>query len=173
MYRIYKITSPQEEEYCYIGKTKKNLNVRFRKHKHDYKQWLNGNFNRVTSFEIIQYPDATIELVEDDLDELQAAERERYWISQFNTVNICIPGRTKREWHQDNRERMSEYFKQYHVENREIILERVKQYYIDNRERISEYKSQKITCDCGCLVSRSKIAAHKKTINHHQRLTRC
>ena len=123
-------------------------------------------------------------------------ERERYWISQFNTVNKQIPGRTTCEYHQDNHERISEYKKQWHVDNRERISEYNKQYQIDNRERISEYKkqykidnherlseymkhyyqdnrdklSEKITCECGCLVSRYHIARHKKSIKHHQRL---
>jgi hypothetical protein len=151
MYRIYKITSPQEEEYCYVGKTKKSLNIRFIQHKHNYKKWLNGRYCHTTSFDIVKHPDAIIELVEDGLDELQAAERERYWILQFNTVNKQIPGRTDSEWYQDN----PDYNKQY---------------YIENREKILEYYSQKILCDCGCFVRRGGIARHKRSIKHQQQL---
>ena len=155
MYKIYKITSPQEEEYCYIGKTKRSLNNRFSQHKDGYKKWQDVSTGYTTSFEIMQYPDATIELVEDGLDKLKAVERERYWISQFNTVNRQTPGRTIKQWFQDNREKMSEYFKQR---------------YEDNREKMSEYYSQKITCECGCISSRQNMRRHIKTIKHQQQL---
>ena len=170
MYRIYKITSPQEEQCCYIGKTTKKLNERFNKHKCNYKKWLNGRYHHVTSYEIMQYPDTTIELVEDDLDESQAVERERYWVSQFNTVNKQIPGRTKCEWHQDNHERIVEYKKRWHQDNHERRSENNKRWHVENREIISERRSQKIPCECGCLVARRNIASHKKTIKHQKLL---
>ena len=170
MFKIYKITSPQEIEYCYIGKTKCSLNVRFDHHKHGYKKWQDGRMNYITSFEIVQYPDATIELVEDGLDESKAVERERYWISQFNTVNKQLPGRTDYEYRQDNRERISEYKKQYHEANRDMLNEKAKQYRIDNRERLSAYYTQKITCECGCISSRQNMRRHIKTIKHQQQL---
>ena len=136
MYKIYKITSDYEEQFCYIGKTKKTLNKRLINHKTDYKRWLDGLYHKVTSFEIVKYPDAKIDLIEDGLDKSNAVERERYWISQFNTVNKQLPGRTNRE------------------------------YECDHYDKIREYRGVKITCECGCTVSRRNIAQHKKSIKH-------
>ena len=58
--KIYKITSFQTDD-IYIGSTcNPYLSTRFSKHKNNYKSYLNGDFNYISSFEIMKYPDAKI-----------------------------------------------------------------------------------------------------------------
>ena len=48
----------------------------------------------------------------------------------------------RKQWYQENKERIKEHKKQYHQENKERINERSKQYRQENKERIREYKKQ-------------------------------
>ena len=59
--RIYKISSDQTDK-VYYGSTTKTLNQRLSKHKKDYRQYLNGNYHFVTSFDIVKFDDCKIEL---------------------------------------------------------------------------------------------------------------
>lgn len=60
--KIYKITSLQTEK-IYIGSTIQSLGKRLSSHKTQYKRFLLGNKNYLSSFEIIKYLDPRIELI--------------------------------------------------------------------------------------------------------------
>jgi len=88
-------------------------------------------------------------------------------------INIIVPTRTIKEWHEDNKDKINEYYKKYRDENKEKIKkyrdenkekikENAKKYYEENKEKISE----KITCECGSIVRKSDIAKHQKTLKH-------
>lgn len=59
-----------------------------------------------------------------------------------------------------------EYIKQYRIENRTEIKEYNKQYHHDHREERMEKEKQKVTCECGCVVSKWGLSNHKKTKKH-------
>jgi type II secretory pathway component HofQ len=92
----------------------------------------------MSSFEILEYEDAYIELIElieyNDKSELTA--REGHYIRTMDCVNIRIEGRTKKEKDKDYRENNKETLiikaKQYRIDNKE----KIKQYNIDNKEKI-------------------------------------
>jgi hypothetical protein len=74
--RVYCIKSPQTEN-VYIGSTfEKYLSIRLSKHKYDYKRHLNGKYNYVSSFDIIKYGDAYVELIE-KYEDIQKDELQR------------------------------------------------------------------------------------------------
>jgi hypothetical protein len=142
--KIYCIRSHQTER-IYVGSTTQPLSVRFGEHKR----------HPSTSSQILQYPDAYIELLENyscaDKNELNRREGEL--IRTMNCVNKQIPNRTRAEHYQDNKEQIKEkkhhyyqYSKPYvleqckkrYVENKQEILEQMKQYYIDNKEHINK-----------------------------------
>ena len=153
--RIYVIKS-NETDKVYIGSTIQSLSERFRCHKKDYKSWLNGDCHYVSSFEIIQYSDAFIELLEEvdvgDKTELHKIEG-RYIKDNMNCVNKRVAGRDqkqyridnreqRKQYYQDNKEQILEKYKQYYQDNKEKLKEQAKQYRIDNKEQISEYEKQ-------------------------------
>ena len=98
--RIYKITSPQTNR-CYIGSTTKTIEERMQEHIFNNNEYLDGKRKyTLSSNEIIKYPDAIIELVEENQYENKQdmLKRERYYIeSTENTVNKNIPIRTREE----------------------------------------------------------------------------
>ena len=126
-------------------------------------------------------------------DRLDLLKRERYWLEQLHaTLNSNVPSRTNKQYKQDNREKILKQNKQYKQDNREKILKQKKQYYEDNKEKIKQYRednrekilkqkkqyyedkkekitqrrAQKITCDCGMIISRSSKSDHLKTKKH-------
>ncbi len=100
--------------------------------------------------------------------------RERYHIESLKpTLNKQFPTRGMKEYYEDNREKYLEYFKEYRENNRE----KTKEYYEDNREKRLEYFkeyrevnkekiSEKVTCECGCEITKSNLSNHKKTQRH-------
>ncbi len=98
--RIYKIVS-SECDGCYIGSTVRQLNQRFSLHKYHYKRYSAGHFNYLTSFEVLKFADARIELIHegvfDSKEDLETFEGETIRTTP-NAVNKCIVGRTRQEW---------------------------------------------------------------------------
>ena len=90
---------------------------------------------------------------------------------EIATINNRIAGRTKKEWREDNRDKLSEYHKQYHQDNRDKHIELFKQYRQNNRDKILENRKQKITCErCGSLTNKHHISRHqqsKKCLNYN------
>ena len=69
-------------------------------HKRDYKKFLNGKFNYITSFEIVKYVDCYIELIIEipcnNVNQLRKFEGN--YIRNMNCVNKYIAGRTRKEY---------------------------------------------------------------------------
>jgi hypothetical protein len=63
---IYKIVSDSTDK-IYIGSTVKSLEERLEEHENDYELWFNKEFKSgyISSFEILKYEDAYIELLEE------------------------------------------------------------------------------------------------------------
>ena len=57
-------------------------------------------------------------------------------------LNNNVPGRTKAQYNQDNKEKIAEKGKEYRVNNKEEISEKKKQYEANNKERIAEKKKE-------------------------------
>ena len=108
--KIYKIEPivDHDEGDIYIGSTTKQyLSQRLDTHRSDYKQWKNNKHGKIQVFEIFDkysVEGCQIVLIEtvnaESKDELLA--REKHYIKSFKCVNKCIPGRTRKEYYQDN-----------------------------------------------------------------------
>jgi hypothetical protein len=88
--KIYKLVSHLTDK-IYIGSTaEKYLSRRLESHRSDQRKYLAGEMNHITSYEMLQYPDVAIVLLESypcaTKDELLS--RERFWID--NNLNICV-----------------------------------------------------------------------------------
>ena len=63
-----------------------------------------------------------------------------------------------------NQKRASRTKKEYRQDNRDKILEQHKDYYQANRDKIAERNKEKITCDiCGCESTKQHLPRHQKT----------
>jgi hypothetical protein len=174
--KIYCIRSHQTDD-IYIGSTTQPLSRRMVNHRSDYGLWKEGRRFYTTSYELLQYDDCYIELIEECKcnSKMELEMREGQLIREMDCVNKCIPGRTKEEYHkqwceenkekialrekqyrEENKEKISQRMKEYYEENKERVLEHHKQYYEENKERLLEYQKQYRE------DNKERIAEHRK-----------
>jgi hypothetical protein len=164
--KVYKIIDNTNGN-IYIGSTcEPTLARRLAKHIGNFKQYLKGKYHFVTSFEIFKNDDYDIILIEnvkcDSKDQLTG--RERYYIESLECINKVIPGRTDKEYKQDNKEKI----RQYYDDNKKKILEHQQQYRDNNKEKIKHQKKTKHICNCGASYTTAHKARHMKTSKHQK-----
>ena len=106
--KIYQITSHCGDK-IYIGSTtKKYLSQRMDKHRSHYKQWKQGKASKTMIFDMFDMygiDACQILLLETypchSNDELSA--REGHYIRTMECVNKVIPGRTHKEYYEENK----------------------------------------------------------------------
>lgn len=147
--KIYCLKSNKTDK-VYIGSTIGELEKRMYKHRHEYKKW-NGIELRTTAFQIFEYGDVYIELVEKypckNKEELEKREGEII----RNTQN-CINRRKMldeetfkknrnlraKEYREKNKEKIKNKEKLYRETNREKIRENDKKYRKKNNDKLNE-----------------------------------
>jgi hypothetical protein len=146
--KIYKLVTFQSDK-VYYGSTCSPLSKRLAGHRRDYKHWKAGKRRYITSFDVVQYEDTEIVLVESincvSKEQLYAAERK--YIDSNTCVNKQLPGRS-----------VKEYGEKYYQCNREKILKYQTDYRKDNKKAISIKQKEKILCECGTSSSRNNIS---------------
>jgi len=187
--KIYKIVN-DSSDLVYYGSTIQPLYKRFWKHK--------KTFHRCTSKRIFEGENPQIVLVEDCPCERkeQLIKRERYYIENNVCVNKQIPGRTNKEYYEDNKDKIKKQNKEYREDNKEKLKKQKKEYRENNKEKIQEYEREwreenkeklqeyireyreangeairkkqreKFNCDCGGSYTVSNKTFHLKTKKH-------
>ena len=153
--KIYTIRSNQTDN-IYIGSTCSPLSKRLYEHKSSYKKYLNGKYHFVSSYDILQYEDAYIELLEEYPCENkeQLCKREGELIrGGSNCVNKRIEGKKDED-----------YLKNYYKDNKEKLLQQGKEY--------RKIKYEKITCECGGCWSCGKKDRHFQSQKHQKYLSK-
>jgi hypothetical protein len=127
---------------CYVGSTT-NFVKRKYLHKFDCKtkdlkiyQFIraNGDWSNWSMVLVEEFPTTSNLLLE---------QRERYWIETLvATLNCRIPTNTRKEYCDQNKDKISETEKIYRDQNKDKILEYKKQYRDQNKDKIAEYKKQ-------------------------------
>ena len=170
--KIYQITSHAGDK-IYIGSsTKRLLSQRMDMHRGKYKQWKVGKpvsmcmcFDMFDEYGLENCKIILIELFPcTSFDELTA--REAHFIRTLKCVNKVIPGRTRQEYIEVNKDNISEYMKQYRKDNRDKISEQKKHYYEANKEVISQKAKLEYTCECGTKCRNDSKTKHFRTIKH-------
>ena len=142
--KIYKIISPRNPGVLpYFGATTVALCRRMTGHRS-----IKTTKSVCKSKSLIECGDAIIVLVENypcnNKEELDTKEAE--YIINNDCCNRTVPLRTKKEYREDNKEKIKEYLKEYHKtyyeENKEKVNIKHKTYYEDNKERIAEHQKQ-------------------------------
>ena len=163
--KVYKIWSTQGDK-IYVGSTcKEYLSQRMVSHRKDYTKWKSGNYGHTTSFDVFEeygIKNCFIELLEakecKSKDELRQLEGK--YIRELECVNKVLPQRTIKQYREDNKERISDQYKQYREKNKD----KIKQYREDNKDMIK----QKFNCECGGKFTYSYKAGHLKSKKHCQ-----
>ncbi|NBW23110.1 MAG: hypothetical protein EBR82_85715 [Caulobacteraceae bacterium] len=183
--KIYRISSPQCEKF-YIGSTTQTLKERLRHHKLDYKRYIEkGNERYLTSFEVVKFDDAIIELIKnvncENRKELDRIEGDCIKEHHDRILNKNVAGRTLKEYRETHKNEIKDRMKDYGKEYREVykneikenkkkyreahkneIKDRMKQYYEARKDKLNE----KFDCDCGGKYLLHHKTRHTKTKKH-------
>jgi hypothetical protein len=171
--KIYKISSSHIDKF-YIGSTIKTLNRRLVGHKSHYTHYIEKGMGAyISSFEVVKFDDAIIELIKDvkceNRKELDKIEGDCILEYHERILNKNIPGRTMKEYNEEYRITHKDKIKEYY----EINKDRIKEYYEINKDKKKEYYEankeklrEKIECICGSKYSRCDKSTHNKTKKH-------
>jgi hypothetical protein len=155
--KIYAIRSYQTDE-IYIGSTTQKLCRRLSKHRSNKKTYeQKGKGSNITSYQILEFNDAYIELIElcpcSTKEEL--LNREGHFIRSMNCVNKQIAGGGTVEWS-----------KNYRVKNKEKIAKKDKAYATKNKDKRKAYSKAYRETNKEKISAKDKIykAENKETI---------
>ncbi len=171
--KIYKIRSYKTDD-IYIGSTTQTLCKRLAKHNSNYRSYKKGNTyeNYMTSFKILEFGDAYIELIEicscNSKEELHKIEGE--YIRNLDCVNKNNPSPTEKEKKEQNRKKTKKYINNMTAEQKEKLsiynTEYLKEYYKKNRVDRLEKQKVNVECECGAILRKHHLLRHKKSIKH-------
>jgi hypothetical protein len=145
--KIYAIRSFKTDE-IYIGSTTQKLCRRLQKHKVEKKRYEKGKSRYTTSFKILDYDDAYIELIENcpcnSKEELLKKEgehiRNNKCINKINPIpwtNIMIKEYHKK-YNEEHNEHLKQQKKEYYEKNKEVITQKKKEYQEKNKEHLKQ-----------------------------------
>ena len=151
--KIYKVQNIAGDK-IYIGSTnKKYLSQRMDTHRSDYKQWKKENHSHVRAFDIFDefgIENCVILLIENypcgSKDELNS--REGHFIQTMECVNKNIPGQTRKEYLEKNKDKIAEYNKNRYEDNKDQLIEKQNLYdknHIDEKKKYQETNKEKIS----------------------------
>jgi hypothetical protein len=167
--KIYKIVN-YENDNVYIGSTcEPTLARRLAKHVADYKRYLSGKKNYITSFKVIETGNYDIQLIEayPCKNKMELHAREGHWIKQMDCINKIVAGRKHKEsykaYYEVNKEKIAKAHKTYREQNKVMIANANKAYREQNKEKLCAKRQ----CICGAIYSHTNKARHVKS-NKHQ-----
>lgn len=143
---VYVIKSKQTTD-IYFGSTIQTQQSRMKEHKTQYKVYIVTQKKYISSYEILKFDDAYMEILEeiewDIKKELiqKLKVREGHYIQRLPCVNIYVPARTPKQWAIDNKAKQSLRRKQHYQDHiEEEKLKNKKQYEDHKEERIEKQK---------------------------------
>ena len=169
--KIYRLFSPSTNK-VYIGATsQKYLSSRLAMHKENRSLHAAKLANYITSIELTKYHDCQIELIENFpcTNRTELGARERYHLEQnkINAVNKMIPIRTPKEYYQDNKPIIAEFFRKYYQKNSDRILQKAKETYELKKDILKEKReSNRVKCECGGTYTLHQKHTHEGTSKH-------
>jgi hypothetical protein len=146
--KIYKLL--YGNQMIYIGSTVVPLQMRLNVHK----SAARGDHHRSEVYKFLkdkELDELTIELIEDypceDEMELQMREGEVIKENFDRILNTVIPGRTGKQYYEDNKEKILNKFRETYSKERakeyyENNKEKAKEYYLKNKEKQKEYQKK-------------------------------
>ena len=165
--KIYTIRCKTDDNLIYVGSTTQRLCSRLSGHKADSSKTHLEYIQNHSLYSIIgDWGNWYIELYEnfpcETREELN--KREGEIIRLIGTLNKLIPGRTQKEYQDNNKD----YSKQYYEQNKDYYKDYSKQYYEQNKDKIEEKYKLNVICDCGCTIQKGCFPRHLKSKKHAQ-----
>jgi group I intron endonuclease len=181
--KIYAIRNTINEQ-LYIGSTTQPLPKRMSWHRKSRTCIIKRTYPLYKAFSEYGIENFYIELIENypcnSKEELVA--REGYFIRKFysfkNGYNKIVPNRTRQEYIADNKEIITQKKHEYNMKNSDKISAHNQQYkqkynaVPENKDKVRQqqkkWSKERITCECGKVVSKACIYRHRKRRFHQQ-----
>ena len=90
----------------------------------------------------------------------QLKQREGHYIRLMGNLNMCIAGRTQKQWKQENKDHILEQARDY----RQRVKEHISEY--QRSDKVKEWKHTKVECPCGGCYTNCHKAEHFKSARH-------
>ena len=138
MYVIYGLVNKDNQVY-YVGHT---CDIKGRISQHKSCCYNQNDHYYLPVYKFIRDNNLEINYIvlEENISEEDKYKKEREWYEKYeNLTNKCVPGRTTKEYRDDNKEKIIEYKKEYYVINKEKLSEQRKEYYEEHKEQIIKY----------------------------------
>jgi hypothetical protein len=174
--KIYTIRCKLDDSLIYVGSTTQPLSKRMVEHRSKHNKEYSDTYTKplyvkmrdigIEHFYIELYKDFPCERKE------QLEQHEGEIIRDIGTLNKVIAGIQWRKNRKENDKKNYEEKKDiilgknkiYRQEHKEQIKEQQRQKYLNNIESLRE----KITCSCGCILTKFSLLKHTKTQKHIQ-----
>ena len=166
---IYKIAH-KYSPYVYIGST-----TNFNRRKSQHKECCNNKNSTRHNFKVYQiirecggWDNFEMVLVAkcpcDDKKELHAKEFEyqQLFHANLNTQDAVADPEWQKKYNEKHYEEIKKYKKIYREKNKEYY----QKYRQENREKLNLKQSQKVECECGCIITKTNIYTHRKSQRH-------
>ena len=102
--------------------------------------------------------------------EEEKKERDNLYAKERRNDNLEFFRNKDKEYYQKNKEKILpkkiEYAKEWRDDNKEKVKEYATEYREKNKEKIMEWKTQRITCECGRTFRIDGKADHERTLIH-------
>jgi hypothetical protein len=174
-YTFYKFVCINDDvKSCYVGSTA-NIKKRRTDHKYD----CNNENRKSYNYKIYQTIRENggwdnwkiVELgTKDNITKREAEQIEEEYRVQLkadmNDKRAFITEEQKKEYYEDNKEKIAEYWNEYYQDNKEKLNKKMKEYREANKEKIKEQQNEKHDCPCGGRYTNVHKAQHFKTKMH-------
>ncbi len=122
--KIYAVISPTGQKF--IGSTNKDLSKTMAIHERHYRQYKRGRYRYMSLFSILENGEYEIKLIEDyrcnSGKELKAREQK------IIRANDCVNIDHRKQYYEDNRERIRERDRQYQQKKRKLFQQKFRSY---------------------------------------------
>lgn len=128
-----------------------------------------GKSNDMTKAEALFAEQGLMNLFKPTINQSNAFTNDEYKKKQMSE--------NKKQYYQKNKEEITTARVEYRKQNKEKILKHMKEYNEEHKEQKKEYRenykerrkllgSEKINCECGCVITKQSLAKHIKSKNH-------
>lgn len=176
---VYVIWARNEdgEEVRYYGHTY-DMKEREKEHRKSYNAWVRaGRPDKISqtyacsSVFVLDMEEWSMDVLHElECDEEEASRVEGNYIRNNKCVNRLVAGRTRQQYHQDNKERLNAKSRQYHQDNCDRLNERNREYNRTYRQANKEKRTEKVPCECGLMIKRGNMWQHLKSQKHAKRM---
>ena len=149
-------TKQQHKNRCNNGSDKSH-NLKIYKTIRENGEWESWNMVKISDYPCNDSHEAEL-------------EEDRHMIELKANLNMRRASRTRKEYYENNKDKINNNKKKYYEDNIDIIKEKMKQYREVNTDKIKEQKSKKCTCVCGSSFRQYDKSRHIKTIKHQKYL---